>query len=40
MTKLEKLRETLEDEILKLKEAWTAFEKERNLPKHDLMCCQ
>jgi hypothetical protein len=29
MTKLEKLRENLENNILELKEAWNLFEKER-----------
>ena len=31
MTKLEKLRENLENNILELKEAWNIFEKERKV---------
>jgi len=33
MTKLEKLRENLEHNVLELKEAWNEFEKERKATK-------
>ena len=36
MIKQKQLKKTLKDEILKLKEAWAAFEKERDLPKDNL----